>query len=460
MLYSEIKERSNRFIIALKIGFPFILLIFLYLFLVRFYGLKDKDILLLTALSLCYVYYIFYLIYSGFKTTLIDNVTKTFNRNHIIDLIKKSKDSTVIMIKITNIHDINDRYGVMFADNILLKFANDLSDFLLQKKYQNVPIGRYSGGYFLVLLNEQESTLKHLFNIFQRLQINNKEDGVEIKINIAMTSVNYDKNPKNIIIHLLNQFEYDENETLLKPDAYDRLIKKSIDNKKFLFSYQPIFDLKHKNIAIYDVLVKLHVDEFGTFTSTQLRQVINRNGYEKNYEINMIDALLEDIKNTDLVQKLVLNISSVILRNNTFLNFIKDKVNQKQIDPKNIILSFYDKKTYEETSRFKEILLLYKNMGFKILIDRFGGDNAGLEYIKWLPIDYVSFDLEFTKFLKNKKHFKILQAYINLLKSLDIKIIVKFIETPYMYESLKKENVDFLQGYMIGKPKTLAKVKR
>lgn len=460
MLYSEIKERSNRFKIALKIGFPFILLMILYLFLVRYYGLKDKDIILLTVLSLCYIYYIFYLIYSGFKTTLIDSVTKTFNRNHMLDLIKRSKNSTIIMLKITNIHDINDRYGVIFADNILYKFSNYLCDFLTEKNYQEVPIGRYSGGYFLVLINEQEGTLKHLFSIFQRFLSSNGIEGVELKLNIVMTSTNYDKNPKNIIIHLLNQFEYDENETLLKPDAYDRLIRKSIDDKKFVFLYQPIFDLKSKSINMYDVLVKLNVDEFGTFTTAQLRQVINRNGYEKDYEINMIEALLENIKETDLDQKLVLNISPVLLRANTFLNFIKDKVYHQEIDPKRFIISFYDEKTYEEINRFKEILLSYKELGFEILIDRFGGNNSSLEYIKWLPIDYASFDLEFTKYLKKGNHTQILKAYILLLKSLNIKSIVKFVETPYMYESLKSEDVDFLQGYMIGKPKSFQKSKK
>ncbi len=458
MLYSEIKERSNRFIIALKIGFPFILLIISYLFLVKFYQIKEKDIFLLGLLSIIYIYYIFYLIYNSFKITLIDNVTKTFNRNHILHQIKKAKKGIVVMVKITNIHDINDRYGVVFADTILLKFAKELSDFLNSKNYHNVPIGRYSGAHFLVLIDESENVLMHRFGIFKKVQSNIGINGVEIKLNFALTSANYDDDPKNIIIHLLNQFDYDD-ETLLKPDAYDKLICESIDNKNFIFSYQPILDLKVKKVNICSLLVKLHVKEFGTFTSEQLRQVINRNGYEKDYEIKMIESLLEELKNSGMNEKIVIYIPSVVLRNNSFMNYIKDKVNRKKIDPSRFILSFYDKKSYYEITRFKEILENYKKLGFEIMIDRFGGNNASMEYIKWLPIDYAGFDLEFTKYLKKGHHTQVLKAYISLLKSLHVKTIGKFVETPYIYDILKAEGIDYLQGYMIGKPKMIKKIK-
>ncbi len=458
MLYSEIKERSNRFIIALKIGFPFIILIILYLFLIKFYDFQ-KDMILLGILSICYVYYIFYLIYRGFQSTLIDNITKTFNRKYMLDSIKKSKKGSVIMLKITNIHDINDRYGVIFADRILVKFVQELSKFLESKQYGKVPIGRHSGGHFLLLLDDSETTLKHNFNLFKNTLSNDGIDGVEVKINFALSSVNYDKNVKNIITHLFNQFDYEDDDELLKPDAYDKLICKSIDNKDFIFLYQPILDLKDKKVTMYDLLVKLHVKEFGTFTSIQLRQIINRNGYEKEYEIKMLEALLSELNGSDITQKIILDISSVVLRNNTFMNFIKDKINSKQINPKRFIISIYDKKSYEEIVRFKEILQTYKDLGFEILLDRYGGNNASLEYIKWFPVDYVSFDLEFTKYYKKGNHTQILVAYITLLKSLHVKTIAKFVETPYMYESLKAEGIDYLQGYMIGKPKMMKKIK-
>lgn len=461
MLYSEIKERGNRFKTALKIGFPFFILVVVYLLLIRLYELRDKEIVLLAILSMFYIYYIFYLIYSGFKSTLVDSVTKTFNRPHILELVgkwvKKHESGNVIMLKLVNIYDINDRYGMIFGDKILKELANKLNDFLIKKGYEKVPIGRYGGGYFILLIDEQESILRQIFNIFQSRQRNKGINGVELKIEIAMTSLKNNENKENIINYLLYQFEYDDTSEMLKPDVYDKLICKSIDNEEFIFSYQPILDLNTKKISIYEILIKLHVKEFGNFTNMQLRSVVNRNGYERIFDEKMINALLKYLAKINLDVLICLHVSPVVLRNSKFRSFIKQKIQTNELNPNKFVFAFTEKKSYDEIKRFEEILHEYKKMGFKFLINHFGGNNASLEYIKWLPIDYASFDLEYTKYLKKPKYHEILHSYIILLKSLGIVSVVKFVETPYVYETLKKMGVDMLQGYMIGKPKIIEK---
>lgn len=459
MLYSEIKERGNRFKTALKIGFPFFTLIVVYLLLIRLYELKEKEIILLIVLSIFYIYYIFYLIYSGFKSTLIDGVTKTFNRTYILELVgkwlKKYKDGNVVMLKLANIHDINERYGMVFGDKILKELANKLNDFLAKKDYYKIPIGRYGGGYFIILIDEQESVLRQIFNTFQSEQRNKGINGVESKIEIAMTSLKHNENTQSIVNYLLFQFEYNDTSEMLKPDVYDKLICKSIDNEEFIFSYQPILDLNVKKVKIYEILIKLHVKEFGTFTNIQLRSVVNRNGYERIFDEKMISALLKYLSKINLDVLVCLHVSPVVLRNRKFRHFIKQKINTNELNPNKFVFAFTEAKSYDEIKRFEEILLEYKKMGFKFLLNHFGGNNATLEYIKWLPIDYASFDLEYTKYLKKTRYHEILHSYIILLKSLNITSIVKFVETPYVYETLKKMGVDMLQGYMIGKPKTI-----
>lgn len=459
MLYSEIKERGNRFKTALKIGFPFFIFVVIYILLVNLYHLKDKEIVLLVILSISYIYYIFYLIYSGFKTTLVDNVTKTFNRTYIVNLVdkwtKKHKNGNVIMLKLANIYDINDRYGMVFGDKILKELANQLNIFLIKKGYDKIPIGRYGGGYFILLIDEQESVLRQIFNNFQSKQRNRGINGVELKIEVAMTTRKSNDNKDNIINYLLYQFEYDDTSEMLKPDVYDKLICKSIDNEEFIFSYQPIIDLNTKKVSIYEILIKLHVEEFGTFTNIQLRSVVNRNGYERIFDEKMISALLKYLAKIKLDVLICLHVSPVVLRNSKFRSFIKQKIVASELNPKNFIFAFTEKKSYDEIKRFEEIMQEYKKMGFKFLLNQFGGNNASLEYLKWLPIDYASFDLEYTKYLKKPKYHEILNSYIQLLKSLGIVSVVKFVETPYVYESLKKLGVDMLQGYMIGKPKNI-----
>ena len=78
MLYSEKKERENRFVIALKIVFPFLFLVAIFFYFYRFFPQNSLTFALLTILIPIYVYYIVYLIYNGFSTSVIDPITKAF----------------------------------------------------------------------------------------------------------------------------------------------------------------------------------------------------------------------------------------------------------------------------------------------------------------------------------------------------------------------------------------------
>jgi hypothetical protein len=92
MLYSEIKERENRFITALKIAFPFLLLIGIFFHAFQLFPYTSVNFILLILLIPIYVYYTVYLIYHGFQTTLIDPTTKTFTRMEIMTKIENIKD--------------------------------------------------------------------------------------------------------------------------------------------------------------------------------------------------------------------------------------------------------------------------------------------------------------------------------------------------------------------------------
>jgi EAL domain-containing protein (putative c-di-GMP-specific phosphodiesterase class I) len=98
-------------------------------------------------------------------------------------------------------------------------------------------------------------------------------------------------------------------------------------------------------------------------------------------------------------------------------------------------------------------------MGFKISIDNFGGNNSSVEYLKYLPLDLVKFDIEFTKNLEDERYLKLLKFYISMLKELKIKVMIKFIDKKSIFETIQRYNPDFIQGFIVSKPKNLKQIK-
>lgn len=463
MLFSESKERENQFIISLKIGFPFVLLAFVLFYLFKISDNTLENLFLTIVLIPIYIYYIFYLVYNGFKSTLIESITKTFTRNEIlekIDALKKEK--SIVLVRVENIADINERYGINIADSLLRIFCQKLDEFLKNYKFKEIPIGRYGGGNFILILDSKEKELRHLLTIFSKELKNIGISDIEVKVDFAIISSQYDRNVINIVKKLL--FIVDEHKEIekvslnIKPDEYEKVILESIDHEKFIFKYQPAVNNKN-SIKILEVLTKIYSKEYGMLSYNQIERVVNHTGYEMKFYKTMFTVLIKELKNRDFNDIFFsVKISAVTLRNNEFRMFLNQLFYKNKIDPKLFILEFSEDKIYKEFKRFDEIITQYQKSGFKIAMDNFAGNNSSIQYLKYLHVDLVKFDIEFTKYINDEKYTKLFFSYIQMLKELNIKVMIKFVDKESLHERIKSYNPDFIQGFIVSKPKNLKQI--
>ncbi|MDR2342187.1 MAG: EAL domain-containing protein [Campylobacteraceae bacterium] len=472
MLYSEFKERQNRFVTALKIGAPFLGLIIIYISVFSIFDIEDNNFILLLVFIFVYIYYIFYMIYKGFQTTLIDKHTNAFNSYFIIDEIKnfihkKSiKNGFVAMINITNIFYIEEQYGVWTRNQILKKIIEKLDIYLISHGFKNIPIGRYQSGIFLLIFKNvnNKKVLNHILRGFCK-EI--KTDGIfkiEVEANEAVVEKNYDNKVKNIISKLLNITNNIENdlEDVLKLTEIDIFIRNAVNSKSFIFSYHAIHNFTN-NLElpkVFSVNTKLLIDNYGILPYSQFSHSVRKNGYEIKFDQLMIKKLFEEIKiildkYKDL--KFIIKISAVSFRNRGFLIFLKEFLKDAAIDPSAIFFSFFENKIYDEFDRFKATIDEYKELGFGVVFDHFGASgNTGIEYLKHnIKFDMIIFDLEFIKNIENINYFQVLKTLNNLAKIFDAKTLIKFIDKEIMMNILNNIKPDFVQGFLFDKPRTL-----
>ncbi|MBE0491464.1 MAG: GGDEF domain-containing protein [Sulfurospirillum sp.] len=462
MLYSQLKDRENRFIVAIKIGFPFTLLSFILFYTFKVSQNSLMDVILSLFLIPLYVYYIFYLIYDGFRSTLLDPVTKTFTRKEMIKKIQKLKQTkNIVLLQVQNIADINERYGNKIADHVIFHFCLQLDIFLKSYNFKDIPIGRYGGGNFLLILPLKSKQLSHLLHIFLHDVKNKGINEIEIKVDFSMIESNYDAVAETIIKKLFfDIYEKKEQDNFqnIKPDEFEKVIIDAIENEKFIFKYQPLED-KNKKIKILEVLPTIYSKSHGMLRITQIEHIINQCGYENIFYKKMFFSLIKELKKYDLQEiRFSIKISPVTLRNNVFIIFINQLFHQNLLNTNLFILNFHEKKRYDDIHRFKEILLQYKKFGFTLSLENFAGDNTCFEYIKHLPIDMIKFDIEFTKNFTDEKYKILLENYLKLLQQLKIQSTIKFIDKESTYKIASSYEPDFIGGFFIYKPKSLKQI--
>jgi len=464
MLYSEIKERENRFFLSLKIAIPFVFfLIFIFFLLttkINIRSLLENNIIPFLIIFFIYIYYILYQIYMGFKTSVIDNMTKAFSREYMIKIINtilKKEDLLLVGVRIKNIIDINERYGFKKTDIILEKFVHKLNDFLILNGFKNIAIGHVTGGNFIFLIKCDEKQINHIMNQFINNIEKNQIDNIFLKLVFSYVYSNSEDNAEDLLTSLFENIKLDEinrrkkRRLKIKVNEFEKLVMDLIDKKEFEFRFQPILNYENNKIEIYEVLIRLNSKKYGKILQNQFISIINRIGYEIIYDEILIEELFKIYFNSKSNVKLSINLSSYSIRNNEFINKIKKLTKQNEINPQNFIFEISGNNNLNDIMRLKENIDILRKLGFLIAIDNFGADNTSFKYIKNLNIDIVKFDIEYSK-KKDEKLQNILQASIDMFKKLKVKTVIKFVENDNSFNNFKNLGIDFVQGYVVGKP--------
>ena len=95
----------------------------------------------------------------------------------------------------------------------------------------------------------------------------------------------------------------------------------------------------------------------------------------------------------------------------------------------------------------------FKKIGVCIAMDDFGTGYSNLKNIGRLSPNTVKIDRSFTmQAIKNEYEHKLLDYIIDMIHSLNLKVVIEGIETKEELESITKMKPDYIQGYYYSKP--------
>ncbi|MNV86868.1 Cyclic di-GMP phosphodiesterase YahA [compost metagenome] len=92
-------------------------------------------------------------------------------------------------------------------------------------------------------------------------------------------------------------------------------------------------------------------------------------------------------------------------------------------------------------------------LGVKIAIDDFGTGHSSLGYLRQFNVDFLKIDQSFVAMIgADALSGHILESIIELSGKLDLGIVAEGVETLQQSDYLAQHGVNFLQGYLYGRP--------
>jgi len=118
-----------------------------------------------------------------------------------------------------------------------------------------------------------------------------------------------------------------------------------------------------------------------------------------------------------------------------------------------LVLELTERELIEPTTVTHQLFAELHELGVMIAIDDFGTGHSSLGYLRQFNVDYLKIDQSFVAMIgADALSLHILDSIIELSAKLDLGIVAEGIETAEQRDYLTAKGVDFLQGYLFGRP--------
>lgn len=407
-----------------------------------------------------------------------DQLTGLYNRRALMeDLYHEIKEASVntefalLTIDLDRFKYINDTFGHIIGDQILIKVAERLLEF--NHKYCHVY--RQGGDEFNILLTEtnrnkvSEFAQNILSRFAQSFYLQSEEYYITPSIGISMYP--YDgkdietliKNADEALFRVKERgkahfqfYRAEMNMLLTNVVTLETNLRKAILNNELRLYYQPQVNLHNQSFNSVEALLRWESPNLGLVGPGDFIPLAEDTGLIIPIGNWVIEKACEQIAvwkmHFNKEVRIAINISPKQFQQSNFIDVIRNSLEKYKVNPSLLEIEITEG-AMENTKAALSILRRLKEIGVIISVDDFGTGYSSLSYIKQFPIDVLKIDQSFVRdILMNAKDAAITTTIIHLGQNLGMEVIAEGVENKAQVDFLIKANCQKAQGYYYSKP--------
>ena len=416
-----------------------------------------------------------------------DDLTGLYNRSFFLQEIERVVErarrshqvSTLLYIDLDNFKYVNDTLGHLAGDRLLIEVGT-----LLRKRARRGDlIARLGGDEFTMLLydtnaDEAEVIAESFRKALADYRFRHSGDQLDMGCSIGVATVTSStRSPQEVLSHAdfachlakregrnrVHVFERrdEANVAAMSLDmGWSRRIKDAIEQNQFVLVAQPVVDTRSKEVAGYEVLLRL-LDEHGEF--------IMPNGFLPSAErfglapeidrwvivhaLRTLSTLAQD--NPGL--RLSINLSGQTLSEPDVCTLIISELRRGKLDPSMLTFEVTETVAIANMLQAETFLGKLKEIGCSTALDDFGAGMSSFAYLRELPVDFVKIDGRFVRNMAaNIVDQAMVRAMNDIAHALGKRTVAEFVENEECFRLLCEYGVDYAQGLYLGRPELIS----
>jgi len=383
----------------------------------------------------------------------------------------------VFYIDLDNFKRANDSHGHPFGDSMLMQLAERL-----RAMTQFSMVSRVGGDEFIAVAHEglpldlitlAQVCREILERVSQPFLVDQTEASTSASVGVAISPEDGTE-----VVELLqsantamfrakdrgrNQYAFFAPTMSLRARehvALERGLRRAIRAGEIDVLFQPIILASSGAQIGVEALARWHDHEMGDVSPEKFVAIAESSGLIHELSHHVLRRALKLAQEAlPADQRLCVNLSALQLDRMTLVEDVRRALVESKFDPERLELEITESAAASKDERLIAVLNSLRDLGVGLALDDFGTGYSALAHIQRLPIDRIKIDRSFVvEIATDDKCRAMVEAMIRMGQALNLKVLAEGVETTEQRDVLCALGCDELQGYLLGRPASLAAI--
>jgi diguanylate cyclase (GGDEF)-like protein len=417
-----------------------------------------------------------------------DPLTKLPNRRLLFERLQQALSvstrrktyGAILFLDLDNFKILNDTRGHDVGDLLLVEAARRLQTCVREDD----TVARLGGDEFVLMLESLDKDSQHAATLARNVGekvlnalsrpyfLNGQEFLSSSSIGISLF-IDHKDSPEDLLKrsdtamyqakfggrNTLRFFDPAMQQALEERFRFEMEIRLALQNREYRLCYQIQVDDRRRPVGA-EVLLRWQHPQHGLLLPRQFLPLAEEAGLSAEIGLWVLESACAQLRDwqsrphtRDL--SLAVNVCTRQFHHPDFVTHVRDILRASGSDPAKLTIELTERMVQDDLQQAIGQMRLLKRAGVRFSLDDFGIGYSSLNLLKKLPLDQLKIDVSLVHDLtKDARVAAIVQAIINMGKTLGYEVIAEGVETEEQFSFLTQNGCLVFQGYLFGNLKT------
>jgi PAS domain S-box-containing protein len=238
--------------------------------------------------------------------------------------------------------------------------------------------------------------------------------------------------------------------------SYRIRVADALDTDRFTLYSQPILELQSNTVTRHELLLRVLDETDGPQSPIQVLDIAERLDAVYDIDLWVVERAMQLAAERPELS-LQINLSGRSVGDPRLTAEVERLIDSYRVNPERLTFEITETALIGNLSEARHFADRMRDLGCQLALDDFGSGYASFRYLRIFPIDLVKIDGEYVvDLVENPQDQVLVQALVQVCQAYGIHTVAEFVQDEGTLRMLRELGVDYVQGYLIGRPVPLS----